>query len=68
MPDCPERRANKDRAGKDLSPDDMRHPEPHVIDQRQQRIDPANEHTRDPNDRPTPNSKQPGTPKDDPDP
>jgi hypothetical protein len=45
----------------DLTPQDLRHPKPNVIDQRQQRIDPANHHTDDPTDRPVPNSKQPGT-------
>ncbi|QCO54718.1 hypothetical protein EOK75_02260 [Pseudorhodobacter turbinis] len=44
----------------DPSPEDLRHPKPGVIDQRQQRIDPANKHTFDPNDRPTGNTKQPG--------
>jgi hypothetical protein len=43
-----------------LTPEEMRHPKPGVIDQRQQRIDPAGNHTCDPNDRPVPNSKQPG--------
>ena len=42
------------------SPEDLRHPKPGVIDQRQQRIDPANEHTFDPNERPESNTKQPG--------
>lgn len=46
----------------DLTPAKLRHPEPDVIDQRQQRIDPANRHTDDPNDMPVPNSKQPGKP------
>lgn len=42
------------------SPEDMRHPKPGLIDQRQQRIDPANKHTVDPNERPEDNTKQPG--------
>jgi predicted alpha/beta superfamily hydrolase len=44
----------------DITPDDLRHPEPLVVDQRQQRIDPTNEHTVDPNERPDSNRKQPG--------
>lgn len=44
----------------DPSPEDLRHPKPGVIDQRQQRIDPANKHTVDQNDRPESNTKQPG--------
>ncbi|MBC9247521.1 hypothetical protein H4P12_12565 [Paracoccus sp. 11-3] len=42
----------------------LRHPGPHVIDQRQQRIDPANQVTEDPNFRHH-NTKQPGEPGDD---
>ena len=44
----------------DPSPQELRHPKPGVIDQRQQRIDPAGKHTVDPNDRPPANRKQPG--------
>ena len=51
---------NKTPTANDLSPEDLRHPKPGVIDQRQQRIDPANKHTVDPNDRPESNTKQPG--------
>lgn len=39
---------------------DLRHPSPNVIDQRQQRIDPATQHHADPNKRPDTNTKQPG--------
>ncbi len=41
-------------------PDALRHPQPHVIDQRQQRIDPTNEVTEDPNQHGAFNMKQPG--------
>lgn len=44
------------------SPQEMRHPKPGVIDQRQQRIDPTNKHTVDPNDKPDDSTKQPGDP------
>ena len=39
-----------------------RNPAPHVVDQRQQQIDPARERTADPNERPMTNTKQPGEP------
>ncbi len=42
------------------STDDLRHPEPGVIDQRQGQIDPAGRHRADPDARPDPNTKQPG--------
>lgn len=38
----------------------MRRPEPRVIDQRQQQIDPAGHHRVDPDARPDANRKQPG--------
>lgn len=38
----------------------LRRPEPHVIDQRQQQIDPAGHARRDENARPDTNRKQPG--------
>lgn len=38
----------------------MRRPEPNVIDQRQQQIDPAGQHRKDPDARPDANRKQPG--------
>lgn len=38
----------------------LRRPAPKVIDQRQQQIDPAGLHRRDPDDRPDTNTKQPG--------
>ena len=38
----------------------LRQPEPNVIDQRQQQIDPAGHHRRDDNARPDANRKQPG--------
>lgn len=38
----------------------MRRPEPKVIDQRQQQIDPAGRHREDPDARPDRNRKQPG--------
>ncbi len=38
----------------------LRHPEPNVIDQRQQQIDPAGRHRQDPDARPDENRKQPG--------
>ncbi|WP_245155762.1 hypothetical protein [Paracoccus ravus] len=41
-------------------PEALRHPGPRIIDQRQQRIDPANEVTEDPNRRSDLNRKQPG--------
>lgn len=44
------------------SPDDLRHPKAGVIDQRQQRIDPANKVTADPNDQADTSTKQPGNP------
>jgi hypothetical protein len=44
----------------EVAPETMRHEKPGVIDQRQQRIDPAGKHTYDPNDRPVTNRKQPG--------
>ena len=57
MPKTPDHREDRN-----LTPEQLRHPKPNVIDQRQQRIDPANHHTEDPNERPVPNSKLPGTP------
>lgn len=44
----------------ETGPSALRHPGKLVIDQRQQRIDPINEVTRDPNSRPDLNRKQPG--------
>lgn len=38
----------------------LRNPAPHVIDQRQQQIDPAGRHRIDPDARPDGNTKQPG--------
>lgn len=38
----------------------LRHPEPNVIDQRQQQIDPAGRHREDPDSRHDDNRKQPG--------
>jgi hypothetical protein len=38
----------------------IRRPQPNVIDQRQQQIDPAGQHRQDPNARPDANRKQPG--------
>lgn len=38
----------------------LRRPRPNVIDQRQQQIDPAGKHRRDPDARPDSNRKQPG--------
>jgi hypothetical protein len=38
----------------------LRQPAPHVIDQRQQQIDPAGKQRIDPNARPPGNRKQPG--------
>lgn len=38
----------------------LRHPRPNVIDQRQQQIDPAGRHREDPDARPDANRKQPG--------
>lgn len=38
----------------------LRRPEPNVIDQRQQQIDPAGRNRVDPNARPDENRKQPG--------
>jgi hypothetical protein len=38
----------------------LRRPEPNVIDQRQQQIDPAGHHRTDPDARPDTNRKQPG--------
>ncbi len=43
----------------------LRRPEPNVIDQRQQQIDPAGQHRKDPNARPDANRKQPGGSTDD---
>lgn len=40
--------------------DNVRRPAPEVIDQRQQQIDPAREHTADPNQQSDKNTKQPG--------
>lgn len=40
--------------------DSMRRPEPNLIDQRQQQIDPAGQHRQDRNARPDANRKQPG--------
>lgn len=40
--------------------DRLRRPEPNVIDQRQQQIDPAGQHREDPDARPDSNRKQPG--------
>ena len=48
------------RTPRNLTPDDLRHPKPGVIDQRQQRIDPAGTHTVDPNESGDSNSKRPG--------
>lgn len=39
---------------------DLRHPKPGVIDHRQQRIDPANRHSFDPNEPADHSQKQPG--------
>jgi hypothetical protein len=41
-------------------PKSLRRPEPNVIDQRQQQIDPAGKSRSDPNDRTDANRKQPG--------
>ena len=38
----------------------LRRPAPNVLDQRQQQIDPAGQHRRDPDARPDSNRKQPG--------
>jgi hypothetical protein len=38
----------------------LRRPQPNVIDQRQQQIDPAGHHRTDPDARPDTNRKQPG--------
>jgi hypothetical protein len=38
----------------------LRRPAPNVLDQRQQQIDPAGRHRRDPDARPDSNRKQPG--------
>ena len=38
----------------------LRRPKPNVIDQRQQQIDPAGQHRKDPDARPDANRKQPG--------
>lgn len=38
----------------------LRRPEPNVIDQRQQQIDPAGQQRQDPDARPDDNRKQPG--------
>lgn len=43
-----------------ISPQELRQPEPNVIDQRQQQIDPAGKHRIDPDARPDGNTKQPG--------
>jgi hypothetical protein len=40
--------------------EEMRRPQPNVIDQRQQQIDPAGSHRQDPDARPDANRKQPG--------
>ncbi|MBL8562077.1 MAG: hypothetical protein JNN06_07325 [Gemmobacter sp.] len=41
-------------------PASLRQVAPNVIDQRQQQIDPAGQHRRDPDARPDTNTKQPG--------
>ncbi len=40
--------------------EELRRPAPGVIDQRQQQIDPAGHHRKDPDHRPDTNRKQPG--------
>jgi hypothetical protein len=40
--------------------EELRRPAPNVIDQRQQQIDPAGQHRKDPDARPDANRKQPG--------
>jgi len=49
-----------DPPGNAPSNERLRRPAPNVIDQRQQQIDPAGQHRRDPDDRPDTNTKQPG--------
>jgi len=65
MPVTPPRRAPPPLATAPAAPDsaleEMRHPAPHVLDQRQQRIDPADAVTDDPN-RQGNGMKQPGNP------
>lgn len=48
----------------DVTTEDLRRLSPHVIDQRQQQIDPAGHHRHDPNRRPS--TKQPGGKRPDP--
>ena len=48
------------------SNEQLRRPQPHVIDQRQQQIDPAGKERVDPDKRPDDNTKQPGGTKPDP--
>jgi hypothetical protein len=45
--------------------EELRRPAPNVIDQRQQQIDPAGHHRKDPDVRPDTNRKQPGGSSDD---
>lgn len=47
-----------DKPPADVTTEDLRRLSPHKIDQRQQQIDPAGHHRRDPNRRPS--TKQPG--------
>lgn len=51
---------HEDRRETKPSNDALRRPQPNVIDQRQQQIDPAGHHRVDDNARPDSNRKQPG--------